>query len=76
MDRMSRGMPYRKFRPNVPYKGHYKQWWHFAYDCVLDDIKRRRRNWDWNNMKQHRKMCKDYATAYHSKLSQNKVFFD
>ncbi|KAF2903862.1 hypothetical protein ILUMI_02321 [Ignelater luminosus] len=73
MDRMSRGMPYRKFRPNVSYKGHYKQWWHFAYNCVLEDVKRRRTNWDWNHMKQHREMCKDYAAAYHAKLSQKKV---
>ncbi|XP_034830205.1 intermembrane lipid transfer protein Vps13 isoform X2 [Maniola hyperantus] len=71
MDRMSKGAPYRKYRPNLNiYKGHYKAWWHFAFKCILEEeVKRRRRNWDWNHMLAHRQLCKDYASAYQSKLS-------
>ncbi|XP_050293110.1 intermembrane lipid transfer protein Vps13 isoform X2 [Anthonomus grandis grandis] len=69
MDRMAKGEPYRKFRPNLTtYKGHYKEWWHFAYKCVVEgEVKRRRRNWDWNHMVQH-KLTK---TEYRRLLSKN-----
>ncbi|XP_013171259.1 PREDICTED: vacuolar protein sorting-associated protein 13A isoform X1 [Papilio xuthus] len=71
MDRMSKGAPYRKYRPDVKtYKNHYKQWWHFAYTCILEDeVRRRRKNWDWTHMLSHRQLCKDYASAYQCKLT-------
>jgi vacuolar protein sorting-associated protein 13A/C len=74
MDRMTKGIPYRKYRPNVPsYSGHYKEWWHFAYTCVLEnEVRRRRRNWDWDHICGHRKLCKEYGQLYEKKL-QNKV---
>ncbi|XP_023289292.1 vacuolar protein sorting-associated protein 13 isoform X2 [Orussus abietinus] len=70
--------PYRKYRPNVPcYRGYYKEWWHFAYKCVLEETVRRcQRNWDWNHMKEHRDTCRDYAKVYHSKLTTKKVTQD
>ncbi|XP_049870372.1 intermembrane lipid transfer protein Vps13 isoform X3 [Pectinophora gossypiella] len=70
MDRMNKGAPYRKYRPDVrTYRGHYKAWWKFAYKCVLEEeVLRKRRNWDWNHMLQHRMLCKDYASAYQNKL--------
>ncbi|CAH2071109.1 unnamed protein product, partial [Iphiclides podalirius] len=71
MDRMNKGAPYRKYRPDLKkYKGHYKEWWRFAYTCVLEEeVRRRRRNWDWTHMLGHRQLCKDYANAYQCKLS-------
>lgn len=52
------------------YRGHYKEWWHFAYKCILEeDVRRRRRNWNWDHMIAHRQLCKDYASAYQIKLS-------
>lgn len=67
---------HRKYRPDLKqYKGHYKEWWQFAYKCVLEeDVLRRQRNWDWNHMLSHRQLCKDYASAYQNKLTcQGKV---
>ncbi|KAI8424304.1 hypothetical protein MSG28_002854 [Choristoneura fumiferana] len=71
MDRMNKGAPYRKYRPNLrTYRGHYKEWWRFAYKCILEEkVLRRRRNWDWTHMLTHRTLCKDYASAYQCKLS-------
>ncbi|CAH2233181.1 jg13113 [Pararge aegeria aegeria] len=71
MDRMTKGAPYRKYRPDLKiYRGHYKAWWHFAFKCILEEeVKRRRRNWDWNHMLSHRQLCKDYASAYQCQLS-------
>ncbi|XP_067012189.2 intermembrane lipid transfer protein Vps13 [Anabrus simplex] len=71
---MIRGSPYRKYRPNVPKKGHAKEWWKFAYTCILEEeVRRKRQNWDWNCMLQHRILCRKYAKAYHTKLTSKKV---
>ena len=61
---------YRKYRPDVPsYKQNYKAWWQFAYRCMLDEVRRRRNNWDWTHMLEHRQLCKNYATVYQCKLT-------
>lgn len=71
MDRMSKGAPYRKYRPDLKnYRGHYTEWWKFAYTCVLEEeVKRRRRNWDWTHMLNHRNLCREYANVYQCKLT-------
>lgn len=76
IDRMNRAAQYRKYRPKLSsYHGNYKQWWKFAYTCVIEEeVRRRRRNWNWNHMIAHRKMCRDYAEAYQAKLTKgNKI---
>lgn len=77
MGRMSCGMPYRKYRPFVKtYKGHYREWWKFAYTCVLEEnVRRRRRNWDWLHIGSHRILCREYASAYQFKVQNSKVIF-
>lgn len=51
-----------KYRPNVPYKGHYKEWWHFAYKCILvGEVQRNRNNWNWHHMLAHRNMGREYG---------------
>ncbi|KAG5677846.1 hypothetical protein PVAND_007566 [Polypedilum vanderplanki] len=72
--RMSRAYPYRKFRPHgITYRGHYKEWWHFAFRCILEtDIRRRKLNWSWENMKETRRLCKLYMELYKQKLTTKK----
>ncbi|XP_014471667.1 PREDICTED: vacuolar protein sorting-associated protein 13C isoform X2 [Dinoponera quadriceps] len=78
LDQAQKAAPYRKYRPNLmSYKSHYKEWWRFAYTCVLEETVRRcRRNWNWNHMKQHRDTCRDYARAYQTKLTMKKLTKD
>lgn len=66
MDRMTKGIPYRKYRPHLnSYKGHYKEWWHFAYKCVLEEqVRRRRRDWSWGHICQYRNTCKEYKDLF------------
>ncbi|XP_071050774.1 intermembrane lipid transfer protein Vps13-like [Onthophagus taurus] len=71
---MVRGKPYRKFRPNVPYKGHYKEWWHFAYNCILESqVRRKFNNFNWNHISGHLRMCKEYGELYKLKLQSKKL---
>lgn len=73
MDRMMKGLPYRKYRPySTPYKGHAKTWWKFAMDSVLSDVRRRRENWSWDHMISHRDTCREYEIAYKSKVQTKK----
>lgn len=63
-----------KYRPNLTsYKGNYKEWWEFAFKCVLEgEVKRSHDNWDWNHMLAHRKMGREYGQLYKKDL-QNTV---
>ncbi|XP_059483152.1 intermembrane lipid transfer protein Vps13 isoform X2 [Neocloeon triangulifer] len=74
MDRMARAAPYRKYRPFINnYRGNYKAWWNFAYDCILEtEIRRKRKNWDWNHIKRHRDRCRRYEKAFKEKLEAKK----
>ncbi|XP_076681161.1 vacuolar protein sorting 13C isoform X2 [Andrena cerasifolii] len=74
LDQAQKAAPYRKYRPNLTsYTGHYKEWWRFAYTCILEEtVRRNHRNWDWNHMKEHRDLCRSYATAYQTKLTTKK----
>ncbi|XP_011706559.1 PREDICTED: vacuolar protein sorting-associated protein 13C-like, partial [Wasmannia auropunctata] len=78
LDQARKAAPYRKYRPNLTsYRGHYKEWWHFAYTCVLEETVRRcRRNWNWDHMKLHRDTCRAYAEAYQTKLTARKLAKD
>ena len=116
-ERMNLVVKYRKWRPEVPRKGHIKEWyvfkcttcaslrcytwmlgtvtlssltvkyfsslaifffrWHFAYNCILEErVRRRRQMWSWQFISQHRKICKMYKNAYKKKLSSKKVIAD
>jgi vacuolar protein sorting-associated protein 13A/C len=72
--RMTRAYPYRKFRPHgITYKGYAKEWWYFAFQCIHEtEIKRRKTNWSWENMKATRQMCRLYADLYKQKLTTKK----
>lgn len=77
IERMKRAAPYRKYRPPLmtpSKKNKYaKIWWLFAFKCVLEeDVRRRRRNWSWRHMKEHRARVRNYIEMYKTKLIQKK----
>ncbi|CAH1965913.1 unnamed protein product [Acanthoscelides obtectus] len=74
MGRMAKGEPYRKYRPNVTsYHGHYAQWWRFAYTSILEEhVRKKRREWNWENILKYRNMCRKYKELYQkSKTEKN-----
>ncbi|XP_017078120.1 vacuolar protein sorting-associated protein 13 [Drosophila eugracilis] len=66
MNRQQLGIPYRKYRPyNLSYKGHAKEWWHFAITSILEEeVRKPRLSWTWEHMKKHRECCNTYAQKY------------
>ncbi|KAK0425183.1 hypothetical protein QR680_009077 [Steinernema hermaphroditum] len=65
-ERFNLASKYLKYRPNLlEYRCHYKEWWKFAYECVLQEvIRRKKHNWSWQRMKKHRKLVRDYRDAW------------
>uniref|UniRef100_A0A0K0FDI7 Vacuolar protein sorting-associated protein 13A (inferred by orthology to a human protein) n=1 Tax=Strongyloides venezuelensis TaxID=75913 RepID=A0A0K0FDI7_STRVS len=73
-ERFNLSAKYVKYRPDlVEYRGHYKVWWKFAYNCILEEnIRRKKKNWSWDRMKKHRKLFKDYRLAWiHNQTEAN-----
>ncbi|KAE9550830.1 hypothetical protein FO519_005958 [Halicephalobus sp. NKZ332] len=66
---------YLKYRPNlVDYKEHYRTWWHFAYDCILEEnVRRRRKNWSWKRIKAHRQLVRDYKELWVKKQTEKNL---
>lgn len=69
-ERMNRNVPFRKYRPHVSLKGNAKIWWKYCMDSVLiEDIQRRSKMWKWENIQEHRTLCKGYQKRYKEKIS-------
>ncbi|KAI6181597.1 Vacuolar protein sorting-associated protein 13C [Aphelenchoides besseyi] len=66
---------YLKYRPHLnEYKGHYREWWHFAYKAILEEnIRRKKRNWSWDRMKKHRQLVRDYRQAWVQKQTEKSL---
>ncbi|KAG8191289.1 hypothetical protein JTE90_003297 [Oedothorax gibbosus] len=77
LDRMTLASLYRKYRPSVPKIGHAKEWWQFAMNAILEeDVRRKRRNWSWDHMKNHLEHRKKYQEYYVLKLLGKKFTSD
>ncbi|VDP14307.1 unnamed protein product [Heligmosomoides polygyrus] len=65
-ERFNLATQYLKYRPHLnEYRGHYKEWWHFAYKSILEEkVRRRRNNWSWPRMRAHRKLVREYREAW------------
>uniref|UniRef100_A0A0N5ABX3 Vacuolar protein sorting-associated protein 13A n=1 Tax=Syphacia muris TaxID=451379 RepID=A0A0N5ABX3_9BILA len=74
-ERSSIATRYLKYRPDLnEYAGHYKTWWHFAYMSILEEqIKRKKRNWSWEHMKQHRYLVRNYKEAWIKKQTEKNI---
>ncbi|XP_052785478.1 intermembrane lipid transfer protein VPS13A-like [Mya arenaria] len=68
---------YRKYKPDVPFRGHTAAWWHFAYKSILEEtVRRRRKMWSWEHIREHRDKKNQYREAYIKKLESKKVASD
>ncbi|KAK2175844.1 hypothetical protein NP493_702g01015, partial [Ridgeia piscesae] len=55
-ERLTLGAKFRKYHPQVALTKDRRRWWHFAYESVLGETVRPRRNmWSWEHIKRHRK---------------------
>lgn len=58
----------------IAYKGHYREWWKFAFTCILEtEVRRQNKEWSWKHIKAFRDSLREYASFYEIKLQPKKV---
>lgn len=74
VNRLSVAVAYKKWRPELDVKANARLWWQFAITCILEtDIRRKRKNWSWSNMRDHLHKRKKYKELYKKKLLSDKT---
>ncbi|KAM5193006.1 intermembrane lipid transfer protein VPS13A [Mantella aurantiaca] len=73
IDMMSRNLPYRKYRPDVPVHSNARKWWNYAITGILDvNVKPRLHMWSWRRIQKHRQQVKRYKEVYRAKITSKK----
>ncbi|XP_035500343.2 vacuolar protein sorting-associated protein 13D isoform X1 [Scophthalmus maximus] len=68
LDRREREMLYRRWRPKVPISGNCRQWWTFAIQANLCDIREQRRQGSWDFALQRARDAQTYTSLYFRRL--------
>uniref|UniRef100_A0A3Q3FFG1 Vacuolar protein sorting 13 homolog D n=1 Tax=Labrus bergylta TaxID=56723 RepID=A0A3Q3FFG1_9LABR len=68
LDRREREMLYRKWRPKVPITGNCRQWWMFAIQANLNEIREQRRRGSWDFALQRARDAQTYTSLYFRRL--------
>ncbi|RXM32961.1 Vacuolar protein sorting-associated protein 13A [Acipenser ruthenus] len=73
VDMMSRNLPYRKFRPEVPVHSNAKLWWKYVTTCIFDvNVKPRLEMWSWKHIRRHRQKVRTYKELYKMRITTKK----
>ncbi|XP_062855375.1 vacuolar protein sorting-associated protein 13A isoform X2 [Trichomycterus rosablanca] len=73
VDMMSRNLPYRKYRPELPVHTHAHNWWHYVITGILEvNIKPRLHMWSWQHIRRHRQQVKQYKEIYKARITSKK----
>ncbi|XP_072538496.1 intermembrane lipid transfer protein VPS13A isoform X2 [Salminus brasiliensis] len=73
VDMMSRNLPYRKYRPEVPVHTNAYHWWRYVIKGILEvNVKPRLHMWSWQHIRRHRQQAKQYKELYKTKITSKK----
>nr|XP_015222054.1 PREDICTED: vacuolar protein sorting-associated protein 13A [Lepisosteus oculatus] len=73
VDMMSRNLPYRKYRPDVPVHTNAYQWWQYVITGILEvNVKPGLHMWSWHHIRKHRQEVKKYKELYKMKITSKK----
>ncbi|XP_061117583.1 vacuolar protein sorting-associated protein 13A isoform X1 [Conger conger] len=73
VDMMSRNLPYRKYRPDIPVHTNAYQWWQYVITGILEvNVKPALHMWSWKHIRAHRKKVKSYRELYKKKITSKK----
>lgn len=64
---------FKRFRPDVPLKGHSKEWFQYAAKAVLNEIHEKNYSWSWEHVAERRDKRKAYIKLWKEKLKLNDV---
>ncbi|XP_064497378.1 intermembrane lipid transfer protein VPS13A isoform X2 [Pseudopipra pipra] len=73
IDMMTRNLPYRKYRPDVPLHNNAKTWWQYVIYGILEvNVQPKLQMWSWEHIRHHRKQVKNYKEMYKTKITSRK----
>ncbi|XP_032873462.1 vacuolar protein sorting-associated protein 13A isoform X1 [Amblyraja radiata] len=73
IDMMTRNLPYRKYKPDVPCLKHPREWWAYAINSILiENIKPRCEGWSWKHIQMHRQKIKIYRKLYKLRITNKR----
>ncbi|XP_019410461.1 PREDICTED: vacuolar protein sorting-associated protein 13A isoform X1 [Crocodylus porosus] len=73
IDMMTRNLPYRKYRPDVPLHNNAKAWWKYIIYGVLEvNVQPKLNMWSWEHIQHHRKQVRNYREMYKMKITSKK----
>ncbi|XP_048449432.1 vacuolar protein sorting-associated protein 13A [Rhincodon typus] len=73
IDMMTRNLPYRKYRPDVPCHNNARKWWAYAINGILEEnIKPALNAWSWRHIRKHRQKLRNYRSLYKSRIKTKK----
>ncbi|NXY44196.1 VP13A protein, partial [Ceuthmochares aereus] len=73
IDMMTRNLPYRKYRPDVPLHNNAKTWWKYVIYGILEvNVQPKLQMWSWEHIWHHRKQVKNYKEMYKTKITSKK----
>uniref|UniRef100_A0A674GIN8 Vacuolar protein sorting 13 homolog A n=1 Tax=Taeniopygia guttata TaxID=59729 RepID=A0A674GIN8_TAEGU len=73
VDMMTRNLPYRKYRPDIPVHGNPRRWWQYAIGGILGvNVQPKLQMWSWEHISHHRKQVKSYKELYKTKITSKK----
>ncbi|XP_027526552.1 vacuolar protein sorting-associated protein 13A isoform X3 [Neopelma chrysocephalum] len=73
IDMMTRNLPYRKYRPDVPLHNNAKTWWQYVIYGILEvNVQPKLQMWSWEHIRHHRKQVKNYKEMYKKKITSRK----
>uniref|UniRef100_A0A663FFK8 Vacuolar protein sorting 13 homolog A n=1 Tax=Aquila chrysaetos chrysaetos TaxID=223781 RepID=A0A663FFK8_AQUCH len=73
IDMMTRNLPYRKYRPDVPLHNNAKTWWKYVIYGILEvNVQPKLQMWSWEHIRHHRKQVKNYKDMYKTKITSKK----
>uniref|UniRef100_U3IBJ7 Vacuolar protein sorting 13 homolog A n=1 Tax=Anas platyrhynchos platyrhynchos TaxID=8840 RepID=U3IBJ7_ANAPP len=73
VDMMTRNLPYRKYRPDVPLHNNAKMWWKYVIYGILEvNVQPKLQMWSWEHIRHHRKQVKNYKEMYKTKITSKK----
>ncbi|XP_071436912.1 intermembrane lipid transfer protein VPS13A isoform X3 [Pithys albifrons albifrons] len=73
IDMMTRNLPYRKYRPDVPLHNNAKTWWKYVIYGILEvNVQPKLQMWSWEHIRHHRKQVKNYKEMYKTKITSRK----
>ncbi|XP_066231199.1 intermembrane lipid transfer protein VPS13D isoform X2 [Saccopteryx leptura] len=76
LDRKERQVKFRRWKPKVAISGNCREWWYFALNANLHEIREQRRRYTWDFLSHRARDAVSYTDKYFNKLKGSLLSLD